>query len=161
LYDAVKEEWNSASPDWKKMAKKKSYVQYAALPFTRRNGRMAVMLVTSRETRRWVIPKGWPINKLSPSSAAALEAFEEAGIIGKIEQTPHCTFQYRKKLSPKKTVLCTVHAFLLEVTEELAEWPEQEVRERCWFTPEEAAKLVSEPDLRDTIMRLKSGDDSP
>jgi 8-oxo-dGTP pyrophosphatase MutT (NUDIX family) len=143
------------------MAKKKSYVQYAALPFTRRNGRMAVMLVTSRETRRWVIPKGWPVNKLSPSAAAALEAFEEAGIIGKIEQTPHCSFQYRKKLSPKKTVLCTVHAFLFEVKEELADWPEREMRDRRWFAPEEAAMLVSEPELRDTIMRLEEYEDLP
>jgi 8-oxo-dGTP pyrophosphatase MutT (NUDIX family) len=141
------------------MAKKKSYIQYAALPFTRRNGRMAVMLVTSRETRRWVIPKGWPVNKLSPSAAAALEAFEEAGVIGKIEQTPHCSFQYRKKLSQKKSVVCTVHAFLFEVKEELADWPEREMRDRRWFTPEEAALLVSEPELRNAITRLQSAGD--
>jgi 8-oxo-dGTP pyrophosphatase MutT (NUDIX family) len=143
------------------MAKKKSYIQYAALPFTRRNGRMAVMLVTSRETRRWVIPKGWPVSRLSPSAAAALEAFEEAGVTGRIEQTPHCSFQYRKKLSAKKTVVCTVHAFLFEVKEELADWPEREMRDRRWFTPEEAANLVSEPELRDVIIRLQTDGDSP
>jgi 8-oxo-dGTP pyrophosphatase MutT (NUDIX family) len=74
-----------------------SRVQYAALPFRRRNdSRTEVMLVTSRGTGRWIIPKGWPMKRKAPYAAAAREALEEAGVVGQIGKEPIGSFSHKK-----------------------------------------------------------------
>ncbi len=73
--------------------------QVAALPIGfGRDGLVYILLVTSRETKRWVIPKGWPSRKMSDPNAAAREAREEAGVTGKIGRKPIGTYSYRKVL---------------------------------------------------------------
>lgn len=122
--------------------------QYGALPYRiDPHGDVEVLLVTSRETRRWVIPKGWSIKKLSNRQTAAREAFEEAGIIGKTLKNPVGSFQYEKRLDGKSRTQCRVSVFLLLVTEELEAWPEMKERERRWFSPSVAAELVQEEEL--------------
>lgn len=68
--------------------------QYAALPYrVQRKDELYMLLVTSRDTGRWVIPKGWPIKNRKPHRAATLEAFEEAGVIGMAEKRPIGTYE--------------------------------------------------------------------
>ncbi|HZI76754.1 MAG TPA: NUDIX hydrolase [Gemmatimonadales bacterium] len=131
--------------------------QLAALPFTLKEGRSQVLLVTSRETRRWVIPKGWPKKKVEPQVQAAREAYEEAGIVGSVDTRPIGSYRYEKRLKSGKTTTCKVNVYLLEVEQELDEWPEKGERERRWMSPAEAADLVTEDSLTDILLRLANG----
>lgn len=132
--------------------------QIGALPYIRdETGRIHVMLVTSREARRWVIPKGWPIKGKKPYAAAEVEAFEEAGLIGRIGKAPVGSYDYDKRLAGGSTVPCEVIVFPLDVTEYHDTWPEMAERERRWFSPEEAANSVEEQGLRQLLMSLGSG----
>lgn len=132
--------------DWKK--------QVGALPVKRDSrGALRVLLVTSRETRRFVIPKGWPWPGVKDYKAAAEEAREEAGIRGKIGKKPIGTYTYDKR-RPSGSVPVRVKVFLLEVEKELDDWPEAEQRQRTWFTPAKAAEAVAEPELAELILQL-------
>jgi 8-oxo-dGTP pyrophosphatase MutT (NUDIX family) len=128
--------------------------QYAALPYRKKNGAVQVMLVTSRETRRWIIPKGWPIAGVKPHNLAALEAMEEAGLVGKIGEQPIGSFHYDKKRGDGSIVNCTVDTFALEVEQQMPAWPEQDQRQTQWFDPEDAAAQVQEPELRELIKKF-------
>jgi 8-oxo-dGTP pyrophosphatase MutT (NUDIX family) len=123
--------------------------QVAALPFKRaKTGRLEIMLITSRDTRRWVIPKGWPIRGLKPSAAAAREALEEAGLVGQIAKRPFGSFLYEKRLEGGGSVLCSVDVFPFKVKGQRKRWAEKGQRDGRWFDPGEAAAAVAEPDLR-------------
>ena len=129
--------------------------QYAALPYRRsKKGAVEIMLVTSRETRRWIIPKGWPIAGVAPHNLAALEAMEEAGLLGKVGEKPIGSYHYDKKRGDGSIVNCTVDTFALEVEQQMPAWPEQDERKTQWFPPEEAAELVQEPELRAIIKKF-------
>jgi 8-oxo-dGTP pyrophosphatase MutT (NUDIX family) len=128
--------------------------QYAALPIAERDGQMMVMLVTSRETQRWIIPKGWPEKKLAPHELAAKEAFEEAGVTGKVRRQPLGTYRYVKRLSLRKKKRCEVQVFPLDVQEQAEDWPEKGQRERRWCTLEEAALLVDDGGLAKLLLEL-------
>ncbi|HYE52110.1 MAG TPA: NUDIX hydrolase [Azospirillaceae bacterium] len=134
--------------------KKKSGAQYAALPVRERDGRRQVMLITSRETKRWIIPKGWPEKNLEPHEVAAREAYEEAGLVGRVETRPLGSFVYEKRLRDGSATPCQVDIFLLEVERELDDWPEKGQRERRWMSPSEAALLVGEAGLVTVLLRL-------
>lgn len=122
--------------------------QVGALPFRREpGGGYSVLLVTSRESRRWVIPKGWPMKGRKPYEAAEREAYEEAGLAGHIGKRPLGFYLYEKRLKNRDSVLCQVKVFPLHVRKQLTQWPEQHQRELRWFTPSEAADAVSEPGL--------------
>jgi 8-oxo-dGTP pyrophosphatase MutT (NUDIX family) len=130
-------------------------LQYAALPVRLTgDGAVEVLLVTSRETKRWIIPKGWPIRKLTPGGAAAHEAYEEAGVQGVIRPaTPVGKYTYAKNTGTSELPL-KVKVFLLHVERQLAKWPEQAQRETRWFNPAEAAGLVAEPKLAAILRKL-------
>ena len=134
------------------MKKTQDSTQFAALPYRiGEDGSPQVMLVTSRETRRWVIPKGWAIKRLKPSQVAAREAFEEAGLMGPIiGKRPIGMFHYEKRL-PKDNLLCEVWIFLFRVDRQLDDWPEKGQRETRWFDPADAANMVDEGDLAEVI----------
>ncbi|QNT68702.1 NUDIX hydrolase [Defluviicoccus vanus] len=134
--------------------KTKSWIQFAALPFRMREGQPEVLLITSRETGRWIIPKGWPAKSLTPSAVAAREAYEEAGLVGKVRKRSVGTFRYEKRLPRESVVSCKVRVFLLDVKEELDRWPEQDHRERCWLSPAEAAERVGEAELSRLLRSL-------
>jgi 8-oxo-dGTP pyrophosphatase MutT (NUDIX family) len=118
------------------------------------------MLVTSRETRRWIIPKGWPQKGKPPHRCAAQEAFEEAGVVGLVGRRAVGSFPYEKRLKDGGVVVCEVHVFPLKVTGRSKQWPERRQREVRWLSVEEAAETVQEPMLRAIIRRLArtSGD---
>jgi 8-oxo-dGTP pyrophosphatase MutT (NUDIX family) len=127
-------------------------VQYAALPYRRSaDGTLEIMLVTSRETRRWVIPKGWPMKGRKPHASAAREAFEEAGLIGEISKRPIGSYGYEKRLKRGAVVPCVVEVFPLDVKTQRKRWPEKGERETRWFSPHEAAEAVEEAGLRGII----------
>lgn len=112
------------------------------------------MLVTSRETGRWVIPKGWPISGLAPQNAAAREAIEESGVLGQIGDQAIGVYHYDKRLADGSSVPCAVEVFLLKVEQQLTSWPEQAQRQTCWFSVADAANAVQEPELRTIIWNL-------
>ena len=89
--------------------------QYAALPFRRNQNRLEVLLITTRNKGRWSVPKGWPIERTTPHGTAAIEAFEEAGLLGKIAPVEVGRFKHRK-LRKKQEVKCEVRIFPLKVT---------------------------------------------
>jgi 8-oxo-dGTP pyrophosphatase MutT (NUDIX family) len=130
-------------------------LQYAALPYRRRtDGIFEVMLVTSRDTGRWVIPKGWPIRGLRPPDSAAREAMEEAGLTGRIGDRSLGFYHYEKRLADGSAVPCAVETFAFEVEEQFASWPEQDQRHTQWFELQQAADAVQEPELSAMILRL-------
>jgi len=130
-------------------------VQYGALPY-RINGRARpeVMLVTSRRTRRWIIPKGWPHEGQTPCRSAALEAFEEAGVVGAIARRSLGSFSYQKQLKTGNAVECLVRVYALKVTRQTPVWPEKTERRVKWLSVPAAARAVQEPSLRKIILRL-------
>jgi 8-oxo-dGTP pyrophosphatase MutT (NUDIX family) len=128
-------------------------LQYAALPY-RLGETVEILLVTSRETRRWVIPKGWPMKGKRPHAAAAQEAFEEAGVRGRIGKTPVGAYRYVKVLKNGAPLVCSVDVFPMLVERQRKRWPEQHQRTAHWFTADEAAEAVVEPELQDLIARF-------
>ena len=130
-------------------------VQYAAFPY-RLNGRSRteVMLVTSRETQRWIIPKGWPQRGRAPHNSAAREAFEEAGVVGTVSRRSVGSFPYQKRLKNGAVVACEVHVFPLKVTRQSTQWPEKAQRDVKWLPAKEAAEVVEEPRLSEIIRGL-------
>ena len=127
-------------------------IQYAALPY-RSNGKskLEIMLVTSRGTQRWIIPKGWPKSGLPPHDTAAEEAFEEAGVVGKISRRPIGTYHYEKLFKTGDSAICQVRVYALEVARQHKKWPESRERKVEWYSPAEAARVVHEPRLRRII----------
>lgn len=122
-------------------------IQYGALPWRRGSGGLEMLLVSSRETRRWIIPKGWPMAGLEPAAAAAREAFEEAGVEGRVAANSLGHYHYPKRLKDGSVRHCRVEVFALEVVGQHADWPERAERTRRWLPPEQAAAAVAEPEL--------------
>lgn len=129
--------------------------QVAALCFRKRKGGIEVLLITSRQTRRWVIPKGWPMPPLKDYNAARREAFEEAGVEGHMRQKKFGSFSYAK-LRLEDSLAIRVDVYLLEVEREKKTWPEMRERKRRWFGVDEAAHRVHEPQLRKLIRSLET-----
>ena len=135
--------------------KGRSNVQVAALPVRVRQEVPEVLLITSRETGRWIIPKGWAQKNRSPRAVAAHEAYEEAGLVGTVGKRPIGSYRYVKQLSPTSTVVCKVSVFLLRVEQELDDYLESAARQRCWLSPDEAADRVQERGLS-KLLRARS-----
>ncbi len=125
------------------------YNQSGVVPFRLENGKVQILLVTSRSRKRWVIPKGIIEPDLSPQESAQKEAYEEAGVSGKISGEAVGTYTYNKWEGT-----CTVKVFLLEVEKTLEDWPESYFRTREWMSVEEAVKRVDEADLKEIIRDL-------
>lgn len=126
-------------------------VQYGALCWRVGSEGTEVLLITSRNTGRWVIPKGWPMPGLAPEAAAAQEAWEEAGVSGEVNPLCVGRFGYRKVLSADTAVPCAVAVYGLKVSRLADSFPEAKERRRQWFPLAVAAGLVDEPDLAKII----------
>ena len=134
--------------------------QVAALPLRlAKNGAIEILLVTSRDTGRWIIPKGWTSKRIKECKAAAREAREEAGVKGKILREAIGTYRYIKR-ELGNGALIEVRVFLLKVSKRCKRWPEKRERRRAWFDIEDAASRVSDPELSILIALLqeKNGD---
>ena len=128
--------------------------QYAALcyRYKKKSDELEMLLMTSRDTGRWVIPKGWPMSGKLSHEVAAREAFEEAGVRGEVEQTALGSFTYAKVLKDGIKVPCRVQVYPLLVTELAKSFKEKGERKLEWVSCNEAVKRVHEPELRDLIL---------
>ena len=122
-------------------------LQVAALPWRKAGEGVEVLLITSRDTGRWVLPKGWPEGVEDLCDAAAREAGEEAGLSGSISRQEAGRYYYAKALSSGEEVACEVLVFPLEVDQVAEKWKEKRERKRKWVSPAEAARMINEPDL--------------
>jgi 8-oxo-dGTP pyrophosphatase MutT (NUDIX family) len=121
----------------------------AALCLRGGSGARKLLLITSRETGRWVLPKGWPIAGLADHEAAAQEAWEEAGVrCTEVAPEPIGAYRYEKRLKDGRTAPVEAAVYVAEVAELAPRYPEAAERTRRWFSPREAARLVAEPTLR-------------
>jgi 8-oxo-dGTP pyrophosphatase MutT (NUDIX family) len=128
--------------------------QVGALCWRMHRGRVEVLLITSRDTGRWVIPKGWPMEGKSPAQSAFQEAWEEAGVRGKGQDEPIGFFSYDKVLREDSSLPVVVSVFPLRVKELAHRFPERKQRRRRWHDAEKAAKRVAEPELRALLRML-------
>lgn len=126
-------------------------IQYAALPYRLHGRQIQIMLITSRRTRRWIIPKGWPMDGLKPQEAAAQEAAEEAGIVGQIADAPIGSYRYVKRLKGERAQAIQVIVFPFRVEDHIPTFKEQGQRVRAWFRYQEAARRIAEPSLQRLI----------
>lgn len=135
--------------------------QSAALPLVGQGMALRVVLVTSRETRRWVIPKGWIEPQEPAHRSAAREAFEEAGLLGEADTEPLGSYAYPKRRADGSAVTTEVLVFRFRVARQLRDWPERLERERRLFTPAAAAALVAEPGLAALLRSLSPRQSRP
>lgn len=127
-------------------------LQVGALPWRRRaDGTVEVLLVTTRGTGQWMVPKGWPMAGKTWPEAAAQEAWEEAGVRGEPGTSELGRFRHSKSGLLEGPLRCTVAVFPLRVDKELDRWPERGERTRSWFALTEAAAVVRSPDLAGII----------
>lgn len=124
--------------------------QVAAIPMRWTAGRPEILLVTTRGTGRWTVPKGWPLADSLGAECAAREAFEEAGVRGRIEPYSLGVYEYWKQARRGRTVL-RVTAYALHVDGVAWDWPERKERKRAWFSVEVACRLVANEALSDLI----------
>ncbi|ABN76163.1 NUDIX domain-containing protein [Cereibacter sphaeroides] len=128
--------------------------QCGAICWRLEGGELQVLLITSRDTGRWVIPKGGRIEGLDDADSAAQEAWEEAGIQGEIAPQPLGRFTYQKIARNAASIACEVVVFPLAVEDMSDVFPERGQRKRKWFTPDKAARKVAEPGLREILVRF-------
>ncbi len=132
-------------------------VQYAALPWRRRNGAFEFLLITTLTTKRWIVPKGWPHEDLSPAECAAREALEEAGVVGEIAAKPIGSFHYAKRRKNGELLPLRVELFAMEVMQQRRSWAEKSVRDTCWCKLDEALARLEEPGLKRLIQKFARG----
>lgn len=125
--------------------------QFGALCYRLRDGKAQILLVTSRGTQRWIIPKGWPMDGETPAGAAATEAFEEAGVVGKPSDVCLGIYSYTKSIPKGDNLPIVVAVFPFKVKRVLKNFPEAGQRKRKWFSLKKAAAVISEPELAPLI----------
>ena len=130
-------------------------LQVAALCYAGDETERKFLLITSRDTGRWIIPKGWPIEGKDAAGAALQEAWEEAGVkSGRVTGEPLGTYGYEKELRSGLPVAVETLVFPVEVTKLLDDYPEADQRTRKWVSAEHAANMVNEPELQELILQL-------
>lgn len=130
--------------------------QFAALCYRIAEGRKSpeILVLTSRDTGRWVIPKGWPMGDKPGYEVARQEAYEEAGVVGEAERQPAGYYSYDKCLEHGVKVPCRVQVHAIKVTGMLKEFKEMGKRKIEWVSPEDAERRVQEPELKQLIHRF-------
>lgn len=135
------------------MAEKVRIEQSAVIPVRKGPGGSEILLITSRDTGRWVLPKGNIKNGLSPAKSALEEAFEEAGVLGRVQKRAVGRYKYAKPEVDGGAVF-RVEVFLMHVERVKDSWPEKGERRRKWVSPGKAARLVEEPKLSAMLRRV-------
>ncbi|MBN9053725.1 NUDIX hydrolase (plasmid) [Shinella sp. PSBB067] len=131
--------------------------QYAALCFrpAADGPGIEILVVTSRDSGRWIIPKGWPMKGRKPFEAAVIEAFQEAGVRGKVRKKPVGHYTYLKMLDDGEVVPCVVDVFQIETTEIAGRFKEKGERVLAWVSPDEAARRVREIELKSLLVEFQ------
>ena len=130
------------------------YLQVAALCLRDGPHGTEVLMVSSLTTKRWILPKGWPMEGRSLAEAALQEAWEEAGVTGIVEPAAVGHFTYRKLVKRTIPVTCRCAVFRISVDSLADRWPEHNRRQRRWVPLAEAARIVDEPELRSLLAGL-------
>ncbi len=128
--------------------------QVAVLPVVETEEGLLILLITTRGRGRWTIPKGWPKSGTSDRAMAAKEAAEEAGVSGKIGESPIGSFAYTKRLHFYSWAKCVVDVFMLRVKTHELDWQEKDARKVRWASPDEAAALVSDSELASLLRNV-------
>lgn len=128
--------------------------QFAALCYRLVKGKPEFLLITSRRSGRWIVPKGWPMKGRKPAKVALREAWEEAGVEGRA--LDHCLglFPYRKVLADGQELDCVGLIYPIQVKSLAHSWPERGQRKRKWFSAKKAAIRVGNPELARIIKRF-------
>ena len=124
--------------------------QLAALCYRYKGGKLQICLITTRGSGRWIMPRGWPMHKLTPAQGAAIEAYEEAGLTGTMHPNSIGAYSYDKPLDDSVTPVM-VMVYALHVTDAAKTWPEKKQRKRAWMSPKQAAAKLQEPGLRQIV----------
>lgn len=144
--------WNEV---FKPLIKRPNKFQVAALCYRKTDGDKEVLLITSRGTGRWILPKGWPMEGKSAADAARLEAWEEAGVRAKaVSQTPIGCFDYIKDRDEGLPTPCDTQVYPVEVADLAEDYPEAGERERRWLPARDAAELVEEDGLKQLLRQF-------
>lgn len=131
--------------------------QIAALPIIwDKEGRLRVLMITSRDSGRWIMPKGWLMDGKKPWHAAEIEALEEAGAVGFISDRAIGEYLYTKRIDRRTKIRCRVVVYPMVVDKLKKRWKERKERKRHWFSPRKAAKLVDEKDLSALLKGLEA-----
>jgi len=133
------------------MVSRPAALQYGALCYRVKADEPTFLLITSRETGRWIIPKGWAVKNLSDAGSAEQEAFEEAGAVGHICASPLGTYRYQKWMQGGFPVECDVRVYAMAVERLEDEYPEADQRQRRWFRRDDAVCRIDEPQLQDLV----------
>jgi 8-oxo-dGTP pyrophosphatase MutT (NUDIX family) len=120
------------------------------IPYRVRDGKVEVLLITTRKRQSWVIPKGGVCKGMTPPDSAAKEAWEEAGVVGQVNTEKIGAYQYRKRGN-----IYRVNLFLLPVEQVLEDWPEATQRERIWLDINHAAMIVKGNSLKRILQTSK------
>jgi len=126
------------------------YLQSGALPYRLRDEKLEILLITSRSKKKWIIPKGIIESGMKAYESAALEALEEAGVIGEVSQDPLGSYKVKKWDG-----LCEVLVYPMKVENETKQWLEDSFRERRWFTTEEAKAVIERGKIKKLIKKLE------
>nr|WP_298104519.1 NUDIX hydrolase [uncultured Shinella sp.] len=148
---------NRIANDVQLMFRRPCKEQYGALCYRlkKKGSAVEVLLITSRDTGRWVIPKGWPMDGKSASAAAAREAWEEAGVKGKVIEESIGSYRYMKGMPEGLKLDCRVRVFALEVDDIAKNFPEKGERRAEWVDCTEAAARVQEPGLKTLLLNFE------
>ncbi|HXV31939.1 MAG TPA: NUDIX hydrolase [Sinorhizobium sp.] len=136
------------------MLRRPARMQYAALCYRirKKTGAPEILLITSRDTGRWVIPKGWPMQGKRAHEVAEREAYEEAGVKGKVQKAALGYYLYQKRMDHGLQISCKVQVHALEVEDFSKNFPEKGARRLEWVDHQEAARRVDEPSLKELIL---------
>ena len=140
--------------DMSGLKKRELRTQFAALCWREHMGKLEVLMITSLTSKRWILPKGWPMNGSTASEAAATEAWEEAGVVGKASDQCAGIYTYRKDLG-KGSIPVIVAVFPIRVKKLKKRFPEAGMRKLRWMRPSKAASLVAEPELRGLLKAFR------
>ena len=150
LYSEIKISRGSDKPSFKE----KVFHQIGALCYRLTDKNVKILLITSRKSKRWIIPKGWKLDKMSNRKSVALEAWEEAGVQGRVSDRSIGTYYYRKRSSKNDFLTCAVKVFALEVKASKKKFPERGQRKLKWVNPALSIELVAEPELKMVIKKF-------
>jgi len=137
--------------DMQGVGKDQLRTQFAALCYRMRAGEPEILLITTRRPRRWIIPRGWPVHGATPCQAAETEAWEEAGVEGKMLNSCIGIYSYIKVMRSGAQTPVMVAVFPMKVKKLREKFPEAGERKRKWFSAKKAAARVDEPELKQII----------
>ena len=130
----------------KKGLKRETRSQFAALCYRIKGNKVQILLVTTRRTGRWIVPKGWPMDGKTPAECAAQEAWEEAGVEGRAQDRCLGLYSYTKNVDQETGLPCVAMVYPVRVKSLSAKYPEAKERKRKWFSLRKATQVVGEPE---------------